>query len=74
MADIGSVLELQGGFGRAMVTSFARLAGRPVGVIANQPMFLAGAMDSPACEKAARFMQICDAFDIPMLSCATRRA
>jgi acetyl-CoA carboxylase carboxyltransferase component len=67
LADKDSVQELRGGFGRAMVTAFARLGGRTVGVIANQPMFLAGAMDGPACEKGARFVQICDAFDIPLL-------
>ena len=43
-------------------------------MVANQPMFLAGAIDSPASDKAARFIQICDAFDIPLLSCATRPA
>ena len=68
LADLGSVLELKPGFGRAVVTSLVRIAGRPVGVIANQPMFLAGAIDSPASDKAARFIQICDAFDIPILS------
>jgi acetyl-CoA carboxylase carboxyltransferase component len=67
LADVGSVLELKPAFGRAVVTSLIRLGGRPVGVVANQPMFLAGAIDSPASEKAARFIQICDAFDIPML-------
>jgi acetyl-CoA carboxylase carboxyltransferase component len=67
LADIGSVLELKPAWGRAVVTSLIRLGGRPVGVVANQPMFLAGAIDSPASEKAARFIQICDAFDIPML-------
>jgi acetyl-CoA carboxylase carboxyltransferase component len=68
IADRGSVLELKAGFGRAVVTSLIRIAGRPVGVVANQPMYLAGAIDSPASEKAARFIQICDAFDIPILS------
>src|SRR5712671_1740759 len=68
IADIGSVLELKAGFGRAVVTSLIRIAGRPVGVVANQPMFLAGAIDSPASDKAAHFIQICDAFDIPILS------
>jgi acetyl-CoA carboxylase carboxyltransferase component len=67
IADIGSVLELKPAFGRAIVTSLIRIGGRPVGVVANQPMYLAGAIDSPASEKAARFIQICDAFDIPML-------
>ena len=68
IADIGSVLELKAGFGRAVVTSLIRIAGRPVGVVANQPMFLAGAIDSPASDKAAHFIQVCDAFDIPILS------
>jgi len=67
LADEGSVLEIKAGYGKAAVTSFIRLNGRPVGVIANQPMFLAGAMDTPACLKMARFVQICDAFDIPLL-------
>jgi acetyl-CoA carboxylase carboxyltransferase component len=67
IADRGSVLELKAGYGRAMVTALARIEGRAVGVIANQPRFLAGAIDGPAAEKAARFVQICDAFDIPLL-------
>jgi acetyl-CoA carboxylase carboxyltransferase component len=68
IADLGSVLELKAGFGRAVITSLIRIAGRPVGVVANQPMFLAGAIDSPASDKAAHFIQLCDAFDIPILS------
>ncbi len=67
VADVGSVLELRPRFGRAAVTALIKIAGRPVGVLANQPMFLAGAMDSPACDKLARFIQLCDAHDIPML-------
>jgi len=67
IADIDSVLELRAKFGRAIVTSLIRIEGRPVGVIANQPMFLAGAIDSPASDKASRFIQLCDAYDIPML-------
>nr|MBC8239452.1 hypothetical protein [Alphaproteobacteria bacterium] len=67
IADIGTVQELRARFGRAMVTSLARIEGRAVGIIANQPMFLAGAIDSPASDKAARFIQLCDAYDIPML-------
>src|SRR5690606_8387046 len=54
-------------FGKAVVTAFARIGGRTVGVIANQPMHLAGSIDTPASDKAARFTQICDAFDIPVL-------
>jgi acetyl-CoA carboxylase carboxyltransferase component len=67
LADRGSVLELKAGYGKAAVTAFARLDGRAVGIVANQPMHLAGAMDTPACLKMARFIQICDAFDIPVV-------
>jgi acetyl-CoA carboxylase carboxyltransferase component len=67
IADKGSVLELRPRFGRAAVTSLVKVAGHPMGVLANQPMFLAGAMDSPACDKLARFIQLCDAHDVPML-------
>ncbi|MEC9346111.1 MAG: carboxyl transferase domain-containing protein [Pseudomonadota bacterium] len=67
IVDVGSMLELKPKFGRAIVTALAFIEGRPVGIVANQPMFLAGAIDSPASEKAARFIQLCDAFDIPML-------
>ena len=67
LADVGSVLELKPSYGRAVVTSLVRLGGRAVGVVANQPMVLAGAIDGPASDKAAHFIQVCDAFDIPML-------
>jgi acetyl-CoA carboxylase carboxyltransferase component len=50
-----------------MVTAFIRIEGRPVGVIANNPVHLAGAIDSDGADKGARFMQLCDAFDIPIL-------
>jgi acetyl-CoA carboxylase carboxyltransferase component len=50
-----------------MVTSLIRIEGRPVGLIANNPVHLAGAIDSNGADKAARFMQLCDAFDIPLL-------
>ncbi|HVN84405.1 MAG TPA: carboxyl transferase domain-containing protein [Candidatus Binatia bacterium] len=68
LADVGSVLELRPHFGHGMITAFIRIAGRPVGVIANNPRHLSGAIDSPGADKAARFMQLCDAFDIPILS------
>ncbi len=67
LADSGSVLELRREFGLAMVTAFARIEGRPIGIIANNPLHLSGAIDSPAADKAARFMQLCDAFDIPLV-------
>ncbi len=68
IADEGSVLELRPKFGLAMVTAFIRVEGRPMGVFANNPMHIGGAIDSDASDKAARFMQLCEAFDIPMLS------
>jgi acetyl/propionyl-CoA carboxylase alpha subunit/acetyl-CoA carboxylase carboxyltransferase component len=67
LADSDSVLELRRSFGLGMVTALARIEGRPIGVIANNPRHLAGAIDSPGADKAARFMQLCDAFDIPIL-------
>jgi acetyl-CoA carboxylase carboxyltransferase component len=67
LADTGSVLEVRRHFGPGMVTSLIRIEGRPVGLIANNPVHLAGAIDSNGADKAARFMQLCDAFDIPLL-------
>jgi acetyl-CoA carboxylase carboxyltransferase component len=67
LADAGSVLELRPSFGVGMVTSLVRVEGRPVGVIANNPTHLGGAIDSDGADKGARFMQLCDAFDIPIL-------
>jgi len=68
MADIGSVLEIRQHFGHGMVTAFMRIEGRPIGVVANNPNYLSGAIDSPGADKATRFMQLCDNFDIPILS------
>src|SRR5437763_2235244 len=68
MADLGSVLELRAGFGTGMITALARVGGRPVGIIANNPAHLGGAIDAAAADKAARFMQLCDAFDLPIVS------
>jgi acetyl-CoA carboxylase carboxyltransferase component len=67
LADTGSVLELRRGFGPGMVTALARIEGRPVGIVANNPAHLAGAIDSEAADKAARFLQLCDAFDVPVV-------
>ena len=66
--DTGSVLELRRDFGLGMITALARIKGRPVGVIANNPAHLAGAIDTPGADKAARFMQLCDAFDLPIVT------
>jgi acetyl/propionyl-CoA carboxylase alpha subunit/acetyl-CoA carboxylase carboxyltransferase component len=68
IADQGSVLELRRDFGANMITAFIRIEGRPLGLIANNPMVLGGAVDADAADKAARFLQLCDAFDIPVLS------
>ncbi len=68
LADENSVLELRGGFGAGMVTALARIEGRPLGILANNPGHLAGAIDPDGADKAARFMQLCDAFDLPVLS------
>jgi acetyl/propionyl-CoA carboxylase alpha subunit/acetyl-CoA carboxylase carboxyltransferase component len=67
LADADSVLELRREFARGMVTALIRVEGRPLGVIANNPKFLGGAIDAPGADKAARFMQVCDAFDVPLL-------
>jgi acetyl/propionyl-CoA carboxylase alpha subunit/acetyl-CoA carboxylase carboxyltransferase component len=67
IADEDSVLELRPEFGRGMVTAFARIEGRPLGIIANNPMHLGGAIDADGSDKAARFIQLCDAFSIPLL-------
>jgi len=66
--DIDSVLELRRDFGIGMITALARVDGRPVGVVANNPVHLAGAIDSDGADKAARFMQLCDAFDLPIVT------
>ena len=68
LADTGSVLELRAAFAPGMVTALVRLAGRPVGVLANDPRHVAGAITSDGADKAARFLQLCDAFDLPVVS------
>jgi acetyl-CoA carboxylase carboxyltransferase component len=67
LADTASVLELRAGFGLGMITALARIEGRPLGIVANNPAHLAGAIDSDGADKAARFLQLCDAFDLPLL-------
>jgi acetyl/propionyl-CoA carboxylase alpha subunit len=68
LADEDSVLEIREKFGIGIITAFIRVEGRPMGVIANNPHHLAGAIDSDGADKAARFLRLCDAFDIPVLS------
>ena len=67
MADEDSVLELRKDFGQTIVTCLTRIEGKPVGVIANDPKHLGGAIDSDGSDKGARFMQLCDAYDIPIV-------
>jgi acetyl-CoA carboxylase carboxyltransferase component len=68
VADRDSVLELRREFGIGMITALARIEGRPVGIVANNPAHLAGAIDSDGSDKAARFMQLCDAFGLPLVT------
>lgn len=68
LVDTGSALELRRGYGRGVVTALARIEGRAVGVLANDPAHLSGALDAEASEKAGRFVQLCDAFGLPVVS------
>lgn len=68
LADIDSALELRPTFGVGILTTLLRIEGKPVGVIANNPAHLGGAIDSDASDKASRFIQLCDAYDIPIVS------
>ena len=67
LADDGSVLEIRREFGIGMIVALARIEGRPIGIVANNPKHLGGAIDRDGSDKAARFMQLCDAYDIPIL-------
>jgi propionyl-CoA carboxylase beta chain len=66
--DDGDFLEVQALYAQNIVVGFGRVEGRPVGVVANQPMHFAGCLDIAASEKAARFVRTCDAFNIPILT------
>ena len=67
MFDTGSVLELRRGWGAGIVTALARVEGHALGVVANDPVHLGGAIDVDGADKAARFLQLCDAFDLPVV-------
>ncbi len=67
LCDVDSVLELRAGFARGMITAFGRVEGKTLGVVANNPAHLGGAIDSDCADKASRFLQLCDAFDVPVL-------
>ncbi len=68
IADQGSLLELRTGFGKGIHTALARIEGRPVGLLANNPLHLGGAIDADAADKAARFMQLCNAHGLALVS------
>ncbi|HEY5663792.1 MAG TPA: carboxyl transferase domain-containing protein [Ilumatobacter sp.] len=68
IVDEGSLLELRGRWAGNVVTAFATVGGQPIGIVANQPMNLAGTLDIPASQKAARFVTCCDAFNLPILT------
>jgi len=67
LADAASIFELKPRFGRSVCTALARLEGRSIGIIANNPMFKGGAIDVDACRKAISFMVLCDSFNIPLV-------
>lgn len=67
IVDDGEWLDLKGQFARSIITCLARMDGRPVGIVANQPRRLGGILDNDAADKAARFVSLCDAFGIPLV-------
>ena len=68
IVDDGIVLELRGRWAPNLVTAFATVDGRPVGIVANQPLAIAGTLDIPASQKGARFVAFCDAFNLPIIT------
>jgi acetyl-CoA carboxylase carboxyltransferase component len=68
LVDDGELLELRGRWATNVVTAFATVGGMPVGIVANQPISLAGTLDIPASQKAARFVAFCDAFNLPIIT------
>jgi propionyl-CoA carboxylase beta chain len=68
VVDHKDFFEVKAGYARNMVTGFARMAGRPVGIVANNPFFLAAAIDCDAADKASRFIRTCDCFNVPLIS------
>ena len=67
IADDGHVFEIKPTWAKNIITAFVRMGGHSMGVVANQPMFKAGALDNDSADKAARFIRMCDAFNIPLL-------
>jgi acetyl-CoA carboxylase carboxyltransferase component len=67
LVDHGDFLDIKPRWARSIITCFARIGGRSVGIVANQPMYLGGILDVDSADKAARFIQICDAFNVPLV-------
>jgi acetyl-CoA carboxylase carboxyltransferase component len=67
VVDHGEIFDIKPRFARSIITCFARIGGRSVGVVANQPTYLGGILDNDSADKAARFIQICDAFNVPLV-------
>lgn len=68
MVDDGAMFEIQPDYARNIITGFARMGGTTVGIVANEPLVLAGCLDIDASVKAARFVRFCDAFNIPIIT------
>jgi propionyl-CoA carboxylase beta chain len=68
VVDEDTLIELRAGYARSLVTALARVGGRPVGIVASQPPHMAGTLDIDASQKGARFVQWCDAFNLPLLT------
>jgi acetyl-CoA carboxylase carboxyltransferase component len=68
LSDAGSVMELRAEFGPGVITALVRIEGHPVALATSHPRHLAGALDAPACDKLARFMQLADAFGLPLVT------
>lgn len=68
IADDGELLELRASFAPNLVTALATIGGRPVGLVGNQPLAMAGTLDIPASQKGARFVAFCDAFNLPLVT------
>src|SRR5215208_215902 len=67
IVDDGELLDVKGAWARTIITALARMGGRPVGIVANQPKHLGGILDNDSADKAARFVNLCDAFGIPLV-------
>jgi acetyl-CoA carboxylase carboxyltransferase component len=67
VVDRGEIFDIKPRFARSIITCFARIGGKSVGIVANQPMHLGGILDNDSADKAARFIQICDAFNVPLV-------